>query len=235
MAWMLISLVLLTAGLPGAAVLEQAIDGAGGNVPGTPVAQPDLPLTDVVTLSAGALATSVLLTGLIAAGTKHVTRDNVLEHEARRKMYELLWESGPMHLRRLATTLELSTTNATWHLDKLVKAGLVGEVKANGYRMYYPRGAGRIVRDQCLLTAQMQSENARAVVEYLADHPGAHQREVARALEVNHGTARWHLTRLAEAGVLEVERDGRAVSYALTPEASEAFRRGPLAPSTAPA
>jgi len=158
-----------------------------------------------------------------------VTRDNVLDHPTRRQMMEFLAEAGSAHLRRIANALGLSTTNATWHLDKLVKAGLVGQAKANGFRMYYPKGGGRVMRDQCLVTAQLQSENARAVVGFLSAHPGAHQRQVARGLDVNHGTARWHLARLTEAGVLAAHKDGRLTRYRVSDEARLVLEAGPHA------
>ncbi|MDX1612424.1 MAG: winged helix-turn-helix transcriptional regulator [Candidatus Thermoplasmatota archaeon] len=225
---LLLGLLFLTgaAAASGGAV-EDLIGEEGTGEPGAPTSpapfQPDGPQIAMGEL----FAVSLVMTTLITAGTKHINRDNVLEHDTRKAMHEYLWEVGSAHLRRIATALDLSTTNATWHLDKLRKADLVGEVKVNGYRMYYPKGGGRILRDQCLMAAQVQSENAQAVVEYVAEHPGSHQREIARALDVNHGTARWHLGRLAEAGILEERKEGRTTTYRLTEEAKEILIHAP--------
>ncbi|PSG96949.1 hypothetical protein BRD56_07660 [Thermoplasmatales archaeon SW_10_69_26] len=181
---------------------------AGGSPGGTTPAPPTG--TEVVPeLSAGIALASFAMTAA----------KNVLEHDTRQKMFEYIWEAGAVHLRQLAQTLDLSTTNATWHLDKLVDADLIGEVKVNGYRMYYPRGAGRLLREQCLVAGQIQSENARAIIDYVADNPGSHQRAIARALDVNHGTARWHLSRLEEADLLESRQEGRVTAYRLTSHA----------------
>lgn len=204
-------------------VLKDGGEGSPGvPAPGsaTPDASPAVPGVDL-------FAASLAFASLIAAGTKHVTRENVLEHETREEIHSFLWETGSAHLRRISDALDLSTTNATWHLDKLVKAGLVGEVKENGYRMYYPKGGGRILREQCLMAAQLQSDNAQAVVEYVAENPGSHQREIARALDVNHGTARWHLSRLAEAGILQDAKEGRTTTYRLTEKAKEVLSARP--------
>lgn len=231
MAWIVLTLVFLLSGVPpGGHVIDDALDGSRDGVPGAPTPSTPLEAADIGGITAGAALFGLFLTTLLAAGTKHVTRDNVLEHHTRRKMYEFLWETGSAHLRRISTALDLSTTNATWHLDKLVKAGLVGEVKANGYRMYYPKGAGRILRDQCVLSAQVQSDNAQAVVDFVRDNPGSHQREIARALGVNHGTARWHLSKLTEAGVLEAVRNGRTTSYELTDHAKDVLTADPVGP-----
>ena len=193
---------------------QLARDGPAGGAPAPPGGLDAAP-----ELSAGIALASFAMTAAVAAGTRHVTRQNVLNHDTRQEMFEYIWEAGAVHLRQLASTLDLSTTNATWHLDKLVDADLIGEVKVNGYRMYYPRGAGRLLREQCLVAGQIQSENARAILDYVSENPGSHQREIARALDVNHGTARWHLSRLEEAELLESRKEGRVTAYRLTSRA----------------
>jgi predicted transcriptional regulator len=185
-----------------------------GTTGGAPAPAPGVDATPE--LGAGIALASVAMTAAVAAGTRHITRRNVLDHETRQEMFEYIWEAGAVHLRQMAQTLDLSTTNATWHLDKLVDADLIGEVKVNGYRMYYPKGAGRLLREQCLVAGQIQSENARAILDYVSENPGSHQREIARALDVNHGTARWHLSRLEEADLLESRPEGRTTTYRLT-------------------
>jgi predicted transcriptional regulator len=233
MAWLLLTLGgLLLAGSAGGhgtgaegALLD--LSGTAYPIPGV-TERPDLlPNDPFAAITVGTAVLSLLLTALLALGTKHVDRTNVLEHNTRRQMYEFLWQAGSAHLRKIATALDLSTTNATSHLDKLVKAGLVGEMKVNGFRMYYPRGAGRVMRDQCAVAAQVQSDNARAVVDYVARNPGSHQRQIARALAVNHGTARWHLSRLADAGILTAARSGRVTRYQISDQARTLMQEAP--------
>ncbi len=197
----------------------QLLDQLNQGSPGGPTPAPPTSADVAPEFTFGIALASFAMTAAIAAGTRHITRKNVLEHETRQEMFEYIWEAGAVHLRQLAQTLDLSTTNATWHLDKLVDADLIGEVKVNSYRMYYPRGAGRLLREQCLVAGQIQSENARSIVDYVSNNPDSHQREIARALDVNHGTARWHLSRLEEAGLLESREKGRTTAYRLTARA----------------
>lgn len=220
-AWTLAGLL-----LSGPEILDLLL-GGGDSSPGAPAPAPDVGFEAAYSLDPSFAIASIALTAVLAAGTKHVTRSNVLEHESRKAMYEYIWETGAAHLRRIAETLDLSTTNATWHLDKLKDAGLIGEVKVNGYRMYYPKGGGRILREQCLVAGQIQSENARAVIDYVAENPGSHQREIARALDVNHGTARWHLSRLDENGLLDSRSEGRTTTYRLSDRAKRVLTEMP--------
>lgn len=213
--------------LGGGEVLNWLLGNGGSAAPVNPGPAPSISADPSGVLPAGAALASLALTTVIAAGTRHVTRENVLDHDTRNAMYEYIWETGAAHLRRIADALELSTTNATWHLDKLVDANLIGEVKVNGYRMYYPKGGGRLLKEQCLIAGQIQSENARAVVDHVANNPGSHQREIARALDVNHGTARWHLSRLAENGLLVAREEGRTTTYRLSERAERVLSEMP--------
>jgi predicted transcriptional regulator len=213
----------LLAGLPLSDVIAEITSSPGGTSP-APSPTPPVGGEALPVLPESVAIASFVLTAVIAAGTRHVTRDNVLEHQTRQEMFEYTWETGAAHLRQIANALDLSTTNATWHLDKLVDAGLLGQVKVNGYRMYYPKGQGRLLREQCLVAGQLQSDNARRIIDYVSNSPGSHQREIARALDVNHGTARWHLSRLEEADLLESREEGRVTAYRLSERASRVLR-----------
>jgi predicted transcriptional regulator len=52
---------------------------------------------------------------------------------------------------------------------------------------------------RAIAASVLRNENAQQIVLYLAANPSAHQREIARAIGVNHGTVRWHLRKLEEA------------------------------------
>ncbi len=210
----------------GGHLLDRLING-GGSGPGAPGPSPEIGFEPLASIDPAFAIASLALTAVFAAGTRHITRHNVLDHDARQAMYEYIWETGAAHLRRIADTLDLSTTNATWHLDKLKDAGLIAEVKVNGYRMYYPKGGGKLLREHCFVAGHMQSENARDVLEYVQKNPGSHQRRIARALDINHGTARWHLSRLAENGLLESQKEGRMTTYRISEKTERVLTQMP--------
>jgi len=204
-----------------AARAAESLLGGSGLAPPSPD-----PVVPDARVAPAALAAGLLLAPLVTGGIRHIDRNNVLDHAARRRIYEYLWECGGANLRTLSDALELSSTNATWHLDKLLKAELVSEVQVNGGRMYYPRGAGRVARDVARARAVLSNDNARAVLDAVRSGSSGHQREIARVLGVNHGTVRWHLQRLEEAGLIR----GRAEQergFEPTPLADIACGRAP--------
>ncbi len=191
-------------------------DGSGGGFP-------DVNPSEVVTqpeFGAGVLVGAVGL-GLAAwlafrGGAKFVTRENVLENETRSDLYEFLQDKPGTHLRAIADELDLSTTNVLWHLRKLEDADLVKGKKLEGYKVFYPVEGGTEGKRKAMANAVLKNDNAQAILEYIATEPGAHQRAIARALDVNHGTVRWHLRKMLKTDlVMEVKRD-HAIQYYLT-------------------
>lgn len=199
----------------------------GGSRRAAPIA-PDLVAPD------GGWDATMLVAGLGAVfgfaglavwmGTRFRSTEEVLQHELRSKIYRYVEEHVGASLKDITEALGLSTTNAVWHLRKLEDSGLVRGRKFNGAKVYYPTSGGVQARNLSLAGAALTSGNARSILEFVARHPGVHQREVARLLVVNHGTVRWHLKKLRDAELLEERRTGAHAVYHVTTLGQEALR-----------
>lgn len=199
----------------------------GGSRRAAPIApdlvapEADMDATWVVAGIGGALG----LAGLaVWGGTRFRSTEDVLQHELRGKIYRYVEEHVGASLKDITEHLGLSTTNAVWHLRKLEDSGLVRGRKFNGAKVYYPTSGGVHARNLSLAGAALTSGNARTILEFVARHPGVHQREVARLLAVNHGTVRWHLKKLRDAELLEERRTGAHAAYHVTTLGTEALR-----------
>lgn len=191
-----------------------SVDSGG---PGPLPSDPGEMVTDPA-FGIGALA-GVAVAGLGAwlafrGGAKFVTKENVLENETRREIFELLEDKPGLHLRAIADELELSTTNVLWHLRKLEDADLVRGKKLEGYKVFYPIEGGSEGKREAMASAVLRNDNAQAIIEYVSTEPGAHQRQIARALDVNHGTVRWHLRKMLKTDLLmEIKRENSNQYY----------------------
>lgn len=163
------------------------------------------------------------------------TRD-VLAHPVRRALFERILARVGVSQQQITDELGLTPTNAIWHLRKLEQANLVRATRYGGATVFYPVQGGVAQQRLGLGVTTLQNPNARAVCEHLASDPGMRQRELGRALGVNHGTVRWHLRKLQEVGVVEERRDPKGFAYFLTEEGREALRHAsePAAPLPEP-
>ena len=176
-------------------VTAPSLPDNGGLFPGI-----DLPTGLVI--GAGVTLAVAAATLFFLGGAKFVNSGNVLENEARRQIFEHIQAHPGIHLRAAATQLSLSTTNVLWHLRKLEDANLVTSKKFEGYKVFYPVEGGVETKKRAIAASVLKNENATSILEYVTAHPSAHQREIARALGVNHGTVRWHLRKLEEAELI---------------------------------
>lgn len=174
----------------------------------------------IMTVSAvGILGTGAALA--FSGGVKYIDRRNVLESAVRREMFEYIKSNPGTYLREISRSLDINPTNTTWHLRKLGEADLVRGQMINGLKLYYPIEGGIQTKNTAVASAILKNDNAKTIVAYLLAHPGAHQREIARALSVNHGTVRWHLKKLVTANVVNEHPEGAAYKYYISTSGME--------------
>ncbi|MGQ0535684.1 MAG: winged helix-turn-helix transcriptional regulator [Methanobacteriota archaeon] len=196
-------------------VLSESERLAGPVAPSPPPVDLSPPGDFVVTPEGSAAILGLVLFGaaFLIGGAKWVTSENVLASETRRGLYAFLVERSGASLKEITDRLDLSTTNALWHLRKLEASGLVRGRKFNGFKLYYPVAGGVETSRRCLVQTALANKNARVIYDYVRTHPGTHQREIARALGVNHGTVRWHLRKLQTVDLLESQTVGKTANY----------------------
>jgi predicted transcriptional regulator len=199
---------------------------------------PQLDLSTGVVLGAGVTLAVAAATLLFLGGAKFVNSGNVLENEARRQIFEHIQAHPGIHLRAAATQLNLSTTNVLWHLRKLEDANLITSKKFEGYKVFYPIEGGVETKRRAIAASVLKNQNAVQILEYVTAHPSAHQREIARAMGVNHGTVRWHLRKLEEAELITPMRREHTTHYYVSDlghAALAGFQTTPPAPASPPA
>jgi predicted transcriptional regulator len=209
---------------------QTAEEASGISQPAPPLPVVAAPIAPgALDLSTLALGGAVLgLAGLAGfaffGGARFSTPAEVLENEVRQRIYAYLKDRVGANLKQVTDDLTLTTTNAIWHLRKLEEAGLIHSKRFNGYKVFYPAEGGIEARRLSLGKTALQNDNAQEVFEHVVGHPGTHQREIARALGVNHGTVRWHLKKLLHAELIIETRSGKASSYVPTQMGLSALR-----------
>jgi len=142
-------------------------------------------------------------------------RDAVLLNDLRRSIYEYILENPGVHLREIQRRFNISLSSATWHLKMLEKAGLIRSTKFRNKLVYYPTG---MKKEDLLLMLTLDNEIAKNIVDYIADVGEAHLRKIAKYLNLNVETVRYHLKKLERAGVLISKEVGNRIVYTLNPE-----------------
>lgn len=136
-----------------------------------------------------------------------------LDLESRRRIFAAVERTPGVHFRDLLADLEYAQGTLQYHLQTLAEEGLV-EVSDDGkYTRYYPASEFEAA-DRTVMNALRRTYSRRIIAHLLADGPLSTS-DLAERIDKSDSTVSWHLSKLAEAGLVEKERDGRSVQYAL--------------------
>jgi len=138
-------------------------------------------------------------------------RLSLLMHPLRREIYQLMCENPGSYFYEIVSALDTPQGTLSWHLRMLEKDGLIKSDKFAGKRLYFPK----MLRSESAERAYAILKNGTAakVFDQIVNNAGCYQSEIAEKLSIHHDTVRHHITRLAEAELIEIIRDGRTVKY----------------------
>lgn len=153
---------------------------------------------------------AMILVLLGAAG-----RDELLELDARRRLYDYVKQYPGLHLREIARGTDLEMNHAKYHLLYMQRHGLVSSRRDEGYWRFFPREEGSVGwRDE----VPPESKAALALLRrpiplhialLLLEHGELNQRQILDRVGVVVSTLHYHLARMERANLLVSERRGR--------------------------
>jgi len=132
-------------------------------------------------------------------------------HPLRRELYQLVCETPGSYFYEIVSALAAPQGTLSWHLRMLEKDGLIKSAKFGGKRLYFPKMLRSESAEKAF--AILKNNTAAKVFDHIINNPGCYQTEIAETLSIHHDTVRHHITRLAEAHLIEIIRDGRTVRY----------------------
>lgn len=147
---------------------------------------------------------------------------DLLELEARRRVYRRVEEFPGLHLSEVARQCGLETNHAKYHLAYLERHGLVSSREEGSYQVFFPRREGPLgqqesvdAADKAVLALLRQPVPLHAVLVLLARDGGCSHAELVAELPVGRSTVHYHLGKLERAGVVSSRRDGKERVYTL--------------------
>jgi len=157
---------------------------------------------------------------LVLIGYKRYSDDDPLDHPGRRALYEQICASPGSYLAELSEETGVETETARYHLRILAFENLVSHESIRGRRRYFP-----VDTEWPALDAALHDESTASILTSLERNGPDTVSGLADGLDRDPSTVTHHLDRLADDGIVERERDGRAVMNSLTDPARNALDR----------
>lgn len=149
------------------------------------------------------------------------TRDDLLELDTRRRLFEVVQEYPGLHLRELARRVEMNPNHAKYHLQYLEKHGLISSKKQGGYWTFFPLEEGSLgLREQVdarekHVLALLRRPIPLHVTIVLLDRDEASLSELGEAVDASPSTLHYHMGKMEKAGLVESRREGRERRFRL--------------------
>ena len=138
-------------------------------------------------------------------------KDQILELETRRQIYELILKNPGLHFSEISRKLNIPKTTLTFHLDNLEKHGLIASIyEDKNSRFFVKQNFGNLEKK---LIPILRKETPRNIILYIGWATCASQSELSRELEKSNKTIEKHLKKLLELGVIELVPIENGVMY----------------------
>ncbi|HET6406004.1 MAG TPA: helix-turn-helix domain-containing protein [Candidatus Thermoplasmatota archaeon] len=157
-------------------------------------------------------------TGLAALGAAtllgfalyHRIRPNAaLENETRKTIFEAVCAQPGLGVHEVSKLAGVSYSTATYHLERLVGAGMI-VMTPDGNKLCYYKNGGAFTESERRILPLIKNEEAAKLFEAILTQPGTYRAALAEQLGVTATTINWHLRRLRDAGLVDETRAGRS-------------------------
>lgn len=146
-----------------------------------------------------------------------VEKPKALDHQGRARIMSAVEAEPGIHYREVVRRTGLGRSTVKHHLGKLEHVGLVTSRRGRGYTSYFPAGA--VDRRAMHAIANAKGDGARRLLKAAHERPGCSAGDLALRLGMSKPTVSFHLARLHDAGLLNVERRGRVARVYATEQA----------------
>lgn len=177
------------------------------------------------TLPTIAVATALLVALGALAGYRRLEGDEILEHSLRHRIYDYILENPGTTVQELADALEVDYSTAKHHASVLKDFDLVHR-RTQGRVTHYFENHGAYDAFEKEAIPLLRDGTSAEIAQVVRDHPNITPSAVARRLDVDPSTVKWHVDKLRSADILDVEPlDGRSIGLDVPEPARELVDR----------
>jgi predicted transcriptional regulator len=130
-------------------------------------------------------------------------KDEVLDNYVRGQIHGYIIANPGDHYNSIRDALELSNGIVAHHLKTLEREGLVQSMRDGMYRRFFPANAKLPPEDEGHFNIQ------KRIVGIIRQNPGISQKEISQKVGVSGPTVNYHVSVLATARMIRVEKTGR--------------------------
>jgi len=144
-------------------------------------------------------------------------KEDPLELDTRRIIYEVIESSPGIHFREISRRLDIPMGVVEYHINYMLKRDMIVARKEGRYKRYYTEG--KIGSKEKKVLAFLRKDVPRAIIMHLMLNPGARHRDLKGELGISGSTLSFHLKKMLRKDVIREEEDeGHKRFHVVDPE-----------------
>lgn len=139
-----------------------------------------------------------------------------MELESRRRMLELVRSRPGVHLREMERELGMGLGTLTYHLEVLVKAGMIRTEKEGNHVRYFISNDFKPKSQRTL--SHLRNRSSRSILIHALDRGSIGLAQLGELTGLSPSTLNYHLNRLSSAGLVVLRREGNVTVSVADPD-----------------
>lgn len=132
-------------------------------------------------------------------------KEDVLDHFVRGEIYGFIKANPGTHYNQMMRELDIKNGTLSYHLYILEKTGIIKSRKEGvRYRVFYPTDM-KFPEEEGYRLTELQIK----IMDLIRKNPGANQKKLCKILDEKHQTISYNIKVLQQAGLIEVQKEGR--------------------------
>ncbi len=143
----------------------------------------------------------------LETGVHRLSMEDVLENENRSRVIDLIVDNPGIHFSELLRQTHIAPGNLNWHIEILERYKIIKNEIVGKYVMYFPYHGKNLLSNIDLKL--QKSKTTMEILKIIQTIPGLTQNQIAKRIEKNHKTVKYHLDKLIEVDLIEKRPEGR--------------------------
>ncbi len=147
-------------------------------------------------------------------GYRRITNHNVLDHETRQKIFEIIQQNPGISLSRLAELSHLNESTLRYHISRIAKEKCITAFDKGRSHHFFENHHRYSYEEQEYLVNYSSGQSGK-IMNIIHDKPGITRREIAEKLGLASPTVTRTVQRLADEGLILLVKEGKFTRHFL--------------------
>ncbi len=133
--------------------------------------------------------------------------------ESRKKIYEEIVMNPGLHFRELQRRLKMPTGMLEYHLNVMIKDGIIIAKVDGGYRRFFANTV--MSSKERKILGLLRNNVSRKIVLFILDNERVNHKKIVEHINLSPSTVSYYLNKLVKNGILKKETAGRENYYSV--------------------